>query len=69
MPEPGANDFAAIRTAMLRIKGERLGCNLRKGLLSSECWCYHAGPNGDTLPCPPPESAAAELGWRFSAGG
>jgi hypothetical protein len=55
MPEPGANDFATIRTAMLRIKGERQGCYLRKGLPAAECWCYHAGVNGETLPCPPPD--------------
>jgi hypothetical protein len=62
MPEPRANDFATIRTAMLRIKGERQGCYLRKGLPATECWCYHAGVNGETLPCPPPDhtdSAAA----------
>ncbi len=59
MPEPGANDFATIRTAMLRIKGERQGCHLRKGLLSADCWCYHAGINGETLPCPPPDPGDA----------
>jgi hypothetical protein len=22
-----------------------------------ECWCYQAGPNGETLPCPPKPEA------------
>ena len=63
MPEPGANDFATIRTAMLRLKGERLGCNLRKGLPSMDCWCHNAGVNGETLPCPPPEPGDPAAVW------
>lgn len=55
MAEPAANDFVAIRAAILRLKFERFGCNLRKSLPSTECWCYKAGPKGQTLPCPPPE--------------
>jgi hypothetical protein len=27
----------------------------RDGKSSGECWCYQAGPNGETLPCPPVE--------------
>jgi hypothetical protein len=52
--ERAADDFAAIRAVMMRLKFERHGCNLRKGLISTQCWCYRAGPQGETLPCPPP---------------
>jgi hypothetical protein len=53
MAEPAANDFVAIRAAILRLKYERFGCNLRKNLPSADCWCWKAGPQGQTLPCPP----------------
>lgn len=55
MAEPVANDFVAIRAGLFRLKFERLGCNARKSLPTSECWCWHAGADGQTLPCPPPE--------------
>jgi hypothetical protein len=52
-----ADDFAAIRATTMRLKFERFGCNVRKGLPSAECWCWHAGVSGETLPCPPPPEA------------
>jgi hypothetical protein len=63
MAEPAANDFAAIRATLMRLKFERHGCNLRKGLKAMECWCYHAGSNGTTLPCPPPPEVVAEYDY------
>jgi hypothetical protein len=60
MAEPAAKDFAAIRAATMRLKFERLGCYLRKGLPATECWCYRAGVNSTTLPCPQPETEATE---------
>jgi hypothetical protein len=29
-------------------------CAIREGTSSTDCWCYQAGPDGNTLPCPPP---------------
>jgi hypothetical protein len=45
------NDFPAVRAAQLRLKFERNGYNLRKELVSVEC--YDAGPQGETLVCQP----------------
>jgi hypothetical protein len=68
-----ADDFAAIRAATMRLKFERFGCNVRKGLSPSDCWCYHgaadgstpsdcwcyrAAVDGSTPPCPQPETEA-----------
>jgi hypothetical protein len=51
MAKSAVNDFPAIRAALLRFKFERNGCNLRKELVSVEC--YDAGPQGETLVCQP----------------
>jgi hypothetical protein len=37
-------------------------CAGRNGGVPSECWCYQAGPNGETLPCPPKPDADDEDG-------
>ena len=47
-PAASPDDFAAVRAGMMRLKFERLGCNARKMMPTSECWCYKAGPNGET---------------------
>ncbi len=60
MAERAADDFAAIRATTMRLKFERFGCNVRKGLSSADCWCYRGGAQGETLPCPPPETATTE---------
>jgi hypothetical protein len=57
MATRAADDFAVIRAATMRLKFERQGCNLRKGLPSCDCWCYRGGPTGETLPCPAPPEA------------
>lgn len=49
-----ADDFAAIRATTMRLKFERFGCNVRKGLPSADCWCFHAAVDGSTPPCPAP---------------
>jgi hypothetical protein len=51
MPEPVANDFSIIRAVMIQLRFERLGCNARKSLPIGECWCFHAGPNGESIGC------------------
>jgi hypothetical protein len=54
-----ADDFAAIRATTMRLKFERFGCNVRKGLSHRDCWCYQAAVDGRTLPCPPPPETEA----------
>jgi hypothetical protein len=59
MMQKAADDFAAIRATTMRLKFERFGCNVRKGLPSVECWCYRAAADGSTLPCPAPTETTA----------
>ena len=50
-----ADDFATIRQRMNALRLQRDGkCAIREGKPSTDCWCYGAGPDGKTLPCPPP---------------
>jgi hypothetical protein len=50
-----ADDFATIRQRMTALRLQRDGkCAIREGGSSTDCWCYKAGPDGNTLPCPPP---------------
>jgi hypothetical protein len=50
-----ADDFAAIRRRMSALRLQRDGkCAIRAGRSSVDCWCYQAGPDGNTLPCLPP---------------
>jgi len=52
-----ADDFAAIRQRMTALRLQRdCKCAIREGKSSADCWCYQAGPDGSTLPCPPPVS-------------
>jgi hypothetical protein len=49
-----ADDFAVIRQRMIALRLQRDGkCAIREGWSSTDCWCYKAGPGGETLPCPP----------------
>ena len=56
-PRPRAADDDMVTKRLRALYGQRglLGCNVRDGKSSGECWCYQAGPNGETLPCPPVE--------------
>jgi len=56
-PRPRAADDDMVTKRLRALSGQRglLGCNVRDGKSSGECWCYQAGPNGETLPCPPVE--------------
>ena len=50
-----ADDFETIRQRMTALRLQRDGkCAIREGQSSADCWCYQAGPDGSTLPCPPP---------------
>ena len=50
-----ADDFVTIRQRMTALRLQREGkCAIREGGSSVDCWCYKAGPDGNTLPCPPP---------------
>ncbi len=55
---PAANDFASIHAAVVRLKFERYGCKVRVGLPVADCWCYRAGPDGTSIPCPAPTPSA-----------
>jgi hypothetical protein len=49
-----ADDFETIRQRMNALRLQRDGkCAIREGWSSTDCWCYKAGPGGETLPCPP----------------
>ena len=49
-----ADDFETIRQRMTALRLQRDGkCAIREGWSSTDCWCYKAGPDGETLPCPP----------------
>jgi hypothetical protein len=49
-----ADDFETIRQRVTALRLQRLGkCAIREGWSSTDCWCYKAGPGGETLPCPP----------------
>jgi hypothetical protein len=49
-----ADDFETIRQRMTALRLQRDGkCAIREGWSSTDCWCYKAGPGGETLPCPP----------------
>jgi hypothetical protein len=50
-----ADDFATIHRRMTALRLQRDGkCAIREGRSSVDCWCYKAGADGNTLPCPPP---------------
>lgn len=52
------HDYASIRATLDNIKARahtRGECLSRKGGSYYNCWCYRAGPNGSTLPCPTQE--------------
>ena len=50
-----ADDFATIHQRMMALRLQREGkCAIREGGSSADCWCYKAGSDGNTLPCPPP---------------
>jgi hypothetical protein len=50
-----ADDFVTIRQRMNALRLLREGkCAIREGGSSTDCWCYKAGPDDTTLPCPPP---------------
>ena len=47
-----ADDFATIRQRMTALRLQRDGkCAIREGRWSADCWCYKAGPDGNSLPC------------------
>jgi hypothetical protein len=49
-----ADDFETIRQRVTALRLQRDGkCAIREGWSSTDCWCYKAGPGGETLPCPP----------------
>ncbi|HYZ42571.1 MAG TPA: hypothetical protein VE687_18390 [Stellaceae bacterium] len=53
-----ADDFATIHRRMTALRLQRDGkCAIRDGKSSADCWCYKAGPDGNTLPCPPAAEA------------
>jgi hypothetical protein len=49
-----ADDFETIRQRMTALRLQRDGkCAIREGSSRVSCWCYQAGPAGNTLACPP----------------
>jgi len=53
-----ADDFEEIKKRLKIIKINAEGrCMLREGGATVDCWCYMAGPNGISLPCPPNPNA------------
>jgi hypothetical protein len=50
-----ADDFDTIRQRLTALRLQREGrCAIREGRSSADCWCYKAGSDGNSLPCPPP---------------
>jgi len=50
-----ADDFTTIHQRMMALRLQRDGkCAIREGRSSADCWCYKAGCDGNSLPCPPP---------------
>lgn len=60
-----ADDFAAINARMVYLRYERTGCNARKGVPVTECWCMTASQEGKPVPCPAPAPAPAPDGWDY----
>jgi hypothetical protein len=51
-----ADDADVISRRLAAIVGQKRGICPRKdnpALPPEKCWCYRAGPDGETLPCPP----------------
>jgi hypothetical protein len=48
-----ADDADAIAARLVELKAYRdRQCFGRLGLGASNCWCFRAGPDGQSLPCP-----------------
>ncbi len=46
-------DFIQRRLGAIRAEKGFYECARRIGKSVESCWCYHAGSDGTTLPCPP----------------